>query len=300
MTRTTQRSIFHSTLFFLCVTVFWAGIATSCGDAETQQEPTADASITPPSEVTVTTEPSPPEPTQPEPTSKEASPAEPAPADEFPDIPTVGDVGTPEQGGACGGAAVKEWPLHNKISIGEVKLVEQGPPMRITVDASAGGSQDARSNPFVYLNLKTGKKVSISDYQALDDKTWDLAFKRVVIRSNSGDSGSGEREVARLTDTSLEKVTQAPAQEQFKTDIYLDADCKLLTDPIGTPLTAFNILNPDNPTGSQSWYSYGGPGGIAPVTGHVYIVRRKQTSEAFKVQLLSWTSGTYTMLVQPL
>ena len=220
--------------------------------------------------------------------------------EESTEIATIGEVGSPDVStGRCGSKMVDEWPLHDKVSTGEVKVTQKDKIWEATIDASAGGSKNARQNPFVYFDLKLGKKVDISDIKALQDSTWDLAFKRVVIRSNSGDSGPGMRSVAKVEKSTLEQIIPPPKDSAYVTDKHLDDKCQLLTDPIQTPLTAFNLLNPNNPSGSQSWYSYGGPGGINPVQGDIYFVRRAD-GEAFKLQIVSWNSGVFTIRWQPL
>lgn len=215
------------------------------------------------------------------------------------DVLTIGDVGEPAQYDyRCGDAIIDEWPLNDAVSDGEVTAQDEGDYRQMTIDASAGGMQGAAENPFVYVRLDTAEKLELTDLEALEDPGWDLAFKRIVIRSNSDDSGPGAVEVAKIGDTNFEDVAVAPgSSSEYATDISFDEDCEPYTDAIGNLITAFNHLNADNPSGSQSWYDYGSGGGmtIQPVDGDIYVVRNNERQEVYKLEILSWESGVYTL-----
>lgn len=212
------------------------------------------------------------------------------------DVIQIGDVSDPDTSSEsrCEAEVVIEaWPLNNALSDGSIDTESAGDATIATIDASAGGMDASVGEPFVYLDLETGTMVDITDYESLEDGEWDLAFKRTNIRTNSGDSGPGTMELGKVSDTTFEAVTSADDVTQWETDISFDTDCVVFADPIGNPLTAINYLNPQNPTGSQSWYNYGN--GVEPEPGAVYVVRNTTTGVAYKWEIQSWNSGTYTL-----
>lgn len=194
----------------------------------------------------------------------------------------------------CGEEMLEDWPLQEEVSSGAVEVSEEGGVYSATIDASAGGTQGASSNPFVYLNLATGQKAALNDVEAALSEEWHLGFKRFIIRSNSGDSGPGGVLVTKVSNTTFDDVDSVPGNpEAYRTDDTYDASCTPELDPIGTPMTAFNYLNLDNPSGSQSWYSYGG--GISPVAGDVYVVRAPEAGVAFKLEITGWVDGEFEL-----
>ncbi len=131
----------------------------------------------------------------------------------------------------------------------------------LAVDATAGGLNNAALEPFVYLrfsNDTTAEKISISDPDSFDSTDWDIAFKRYVVRINSGDSGTGNVTVARVQADSLAEVTEIPSS--FLADDWATETCALVTDQIGGPLTAIG-----------EWY-IPSPGTLTP-KNEVYVLR---------------------------
>jgi hypothetical protein len=111
-----------------------------------------------------------------------------------------------------------------------------------TVDASAGGSSGQAEQPFVYLDLDAADgaaKVEIDDVAALESEEWDIALKRFVIRSNSGDSGLADVEVATVQADELTFDDDVPS-DRFADDDWSSADCALETDASGGPRTRFS------------------------------------------------------------
>lgn len=73
-----------------------------------------------------------------------------------------------------------------------------------------GFTIDARAfNRWIYFSFATGDTVSVSNFQT--DLSWDIAFHRWDVRTNSGLSGQGQGGALELTATSLEQVLEAPA-----------------------------------------------------------------------------------------
>ncbi len=218
-------------------------------------------------------------------------------SDEVPDteedIPTFGDASITPPELRRREVLIDGWPLHDTVSDGAITVTEDAGVFTAQLDASAGGSQVALQRPFLYLDLDApAGKVAISDLDAFDDDRWELALRRVVIRTNSADSGAGQVQLARLVAQPFDAIT-SPGAGPWASDVTLDDQDDPLTDPIGNLLSAFNYLNQDNPSGSASWYDYAM--GVSPVADHVYIVRNATGDAHFKLQIVSWTSGTYTL-----
>lgn len=216
------------------------------------------------------------------------------------DIPQFGDVDLPDVDDGCDEAAVvrREWPLHAKKTTGAVTITADAGVFTVVLDASAGGFNQSRNNPFVYLDLDNGgAKVDITDIESLTNTDWELAFKRTAIRTNSEHSGPGAVKTSKEFETTFEAVTTAPDLTDptaWKTDTTVDEMCRVLTDPIGTPQTAFNYLNLFNASGSRSWYQYV-DGQVAPTPGDIYLVKSATSNTIYKLEIQSWRAGTYTI-----
>lgn len=214
------------------------------------------------------------------------------------DVVTIGDVGTNDSGndGCPSSRLIEAWPLNNRLAIGDgIEVTEADGVYTATIDAAAGGTQGVSSNAFVYLNLESTAATELTDTESLDATDWHLAFRRAAIRLNSGDSGPGQLELTRVSDVALGDVTSVPADtENWAVDATFSRTCEIQTDPIGTPITAMNELNGDNPSGSQSWYLYGADG-VSPNPDQVYVVRDTASGAAWKFEIASWESGVYTL-----
>lgn len=216
------------------------------------------------------------------------------------DVPTVGDIGNPDEDtGAedrCDPAdLIEAYPLNDAISNGAVSASDDAGVFTAEIDASAGGSEASANNPFVYISLDRGDKEELTDIESLGDANWTLAFRRTIVRVNSADSGPGQVSLGRLTGTTFDAVTDVPDGTRFEEDETYSADCLVQTDPIFQPITAINLLNGDNASGSGSWYTYGGGGGggVSPTEGDIYIVRDGAAGVDYKFEILSWDGGVY-------
>jgi len=114
-----------------------------------------------------------------------------------------------------------------------------------TVDASAGGAAAQAGQAFIYLDLEAADgaaAVPIDDPTSFQSSDWDLALKRFVIRSNSGDSGPADGEVATVQSEELTFNDDVPSQ-LFADDDWshgTSSDCTLVRDTQGGPSTRFS------------------------------------------------------------
>lgn len=140
---------------------------------------------------------------------------------------------------SCSGALRQALGLVDEVSSATVVTISSGAELVLFVDASAGGLGGQDDFPWVYISLATGEAVALSDLEALESNAWDLAFKRFVVRTNSGDSGPGQGGALRvgLPWDSIDGNTQG--DRMLSTESWFDQDCNLTTDDQGELVTTF-------------------------------------------------------------
>lgn len=159
-----------------------------------------------------------------------------------------------------------------KVSTGEVAVTTTDNVTSGTIDATAGGVGMSSDNPYIYINLKTGTRVEVTDLEARTSTEWDVALKRASIRTNSGDSGTGGRQTAVVQAATVAEVTAVPA-DGYKADDFTTADCEL------------DFIGRDEPNSAVGeWYNYDGPTMRLSPKDQVYVIKRSDgSSTAFKV-----------------
>lgn len=164
----------------------------------------------------------------------------------------------------------------NKVSTGTVSVVSESNGTKLLyVDASAGGINNAGKNPRVYVNLETATRVDLTDTAAFDSKEWDLALKRAVIYTNSGDMGigvGGGAEIAKAFDA----VTAADAASVAPEKLF-DDQCTEQKDPTGAPATTFS-----------NWYDYDQATNIPTPKPDLTYVVKGATGKLYKVGITSY------------
>lgn len=167
----------------------------------------------------------------------------------------------------------------DKVSEGEVTVLStEGTTRTLFVDAVAGGLGGAATNPRVYVNLETGSRVDITDLQRETSTDWDLAIKRPILFTNGGDGGPGMGGAVAITDKAFDAVTAADASAAtFKTEEFVDDDCKAQVDETKAPLTSFS-----------GWYNYDETTHIPSPKPWVWLVKGG-TGKLYKVEILSYS-----------
>jgi hypothetical protein len=168
----------------------------------------------------------------------------------------------------CSDQVIQQMNLKSTTAPGLISTVADGEGWYSLADATAGGAFNPNPHAYVYAKFNdTGlDKVAISDEQSLDSMDWDIAFRRYVIRINSGNSGPSCVTAARLPGTpppDYDNVTTLPDNLTYHADEYFTAspDCSLIPDGTGLP---------DSPaTALGSYWSY--PGCVA-MTGNVFVL----------------------------
>ena len=141
-----------------------------------------------------------------------------------------------------------------------------------TIDATAGGIANSADRPYIYIDLRNGRKVEVTDLASRSSMDWDIALKRSSLRSNSGDSGAGNRKVAVVAATDLTTVTVGPASG-YTTDDFTSADCMFTGIPGGEPQSVF-----------AEWYNYDQATNQLSPKPEVYVVERSDGSRsAFRI-----------------
>jgi hypothetical protein len=188
------------------------------------------------------------------------------------------DAASDDDGGSadCDPAAVLPdgWRAVDALASGTVDSTADGDAVASIIDASAGGFGNSDGEAFLYLSFgdATLDAVALTDVEAFDDTGWDIAFKRYVIRTNGGDSGTGGVSVAEVSAATLEDVAAAPADGEFDVDRWTDASCLLVGDGIGGPLTQLS-----------GWYDIADM--ILTPKPLVYVVRRPDGGDvAFEIE----------------
>jgi hypothetical protein len=141
--------------------------------------------------------------------------------------------------------------LHDdKVSEGQVTSAMNGEDVVVVVDATAGGFGQEFNHPFVYLKLyeDRAERVDIDDDTALSSMDWDLALRRFLVRINSGNSGPGCTEVARVAGFDYEDLDSEPNGLNFIEDLYYSGSCEIVPDDSGLP------NSPD--LAMSGWWSY--------------------------------------------
>lgn len=211
------------------------------------------------------------------------------------------DTGSSGGGGTQCTQAYKDFLLPiASVSTGAVSVVsDSGGVKTIYVDASAGGINKAPKSPRVYVNLGTASRVDVNDIDAQQDTSWDLALKRDVIFTNSGDAGIGKGGAAEVS-KAFTSVTAADADgATIAPESFFDADCNRKQDPTGAVLTTFS-----------DWYDYDQTTHIPSPKANLTFIVAGGDGTKYKVAITSYDAlpdggtgtnyGAYLLQVSPL
>jgi hypothetical protein len=165
----------------------------------------------------------------------------------------------------CSDEVILQMSLKKTATDGAVASTADGAGFRSTIDATAGGLDPTESYTYARFAESGLEKVDISDEDALDSMDWDIAFRRFVVRINSGHSGPSCVAAARVPDKygTYDDLASAPADLTYHTDDYFTPpdSCQLIPDGsglMGSPATALS-----------TYWTY--PGCVA-MSDFVYVV----------------------------
>lgn len=139
----------------------------------------------------------------------------------------------------------------------------------------------AYGNDWIYFSLSKGEELSsVTEDGHATDLTWDLAFNRYNIRTNSGASGKGKGGAYDTGKTNFDEVTSVPSEATFTTDVEAQITGSFTGDGI---TYAESTLNE---TLAEAIAFAGPPPSYTP-NNHVYIVKTADGKYA-KLQVLGF------------
>jgi heme-binding HmuY-like protein len=156
------------------------------------------------------------------------------------DVSSAGGASSQPEPRACSAALKQTLSLVDQVSTAPVIILSEAAGERtLYVDAVAGGANAKDKNPWVYLALSSGEAVALTDPQALESKAWDLAFKRNLIRTNSGDSGPGRGGAIRIALGWDEVDRSTLGNRSLPIEEWFDDQCTLELSDNGDVVTTF-------------------------------------------------------------
>lgn len=165
---------------------------------------------------------------------------------------------------ACVDQMIDQMRLFPTVNPGTVTTeVKPGGVFESQIDARAGGMMPTLSFIYVKFTDQGLQKVAIGDEQAFESMDWDIAFRRYLIRSNSGASGPSCVEAAE-SGVPFANLTTVPGALGFEKDLYLEPPACMATGPmneLGGPLTAIG-----------TFFSYAM---CLQMTGEAFVIRLK-------------------------
>ena len=162
----------------------------------------------------------------------------------------------------CVDESILELNLFTDPNLAEIENTPDGDGFTTHVDATGGGFMPSLG--YVYARFTdTGLvRVDLGDEEAFDSMEWDIAFRRFVIRLNSGVSGPSCVGGARTgPSTEYDTFTGPLDTLEYRTEEYFTPTCEIVPDGsgLGSPGTAL-----------QSFWEYPG---CVQMTGNVYVLR---------------------------
>ncbi len=165
----------------------------------------------------------------------------------------------------CEDDVILQMNLQTDVTNGAIVNTPEGAGFHSTIDATAGGAFSADPESYTYARFTDAglEKVDISDQDAIGSMDWDIAFRRYVVRINSGHSGPSCVSAARVPGAATyDDVTSVPAELTYRTDKYFTDTCDLIPDGTG--------LDDSPATALSSYWTYPG---CVQMSGNVYVVR---------------------------
>lgn len=134
----------------------------------------------------------------------------------------------------CTDQSIQQLSLFRQVNSAMVTNTSAAGVFTSSIDATGGGMSPNRS--YVYAKFTdTGlQRVDIGDEDAFTSSDWDIAFRRFIIRLNSGISGPSCVTGARTaTGTTFDGVTSVPSGLAYRTEEYFTATCDYVPDGSG-------------------------------------------------------------------
>jgi hypothetical protein len=167
--------------------------------------------------------------------------------------------------------------LFEEPSLGKIREEGKGSDFLSFIDASGGGMEATESYVYARFTSKGLQKLDLTDEEAFKSVDWEIAFRRYVIRLNSGVSGPGDVRGGRTAPaTEFAKLEEVPDNLELRTEEYFTSDgCEYVSDGsgIGAPATAL-----------ASYWTYKS---CLQMTNNVYVLELPKKKHV-KLQVLSY------------
>jgi hypothetical protein len=166
---------------------------------------------------------------------------------------------------ACEDEIILGMNLQKDPAAGAITSAASSGHVESKIDATAGGAFTSQPTSYTYGKFKDGEltKVAIGDEDSLESMDWDIAFRRYVVRINSGDSGpSCVTATPTPAGTDFDALAAVPSNASFHTDDYFTDDCTIISDGTGLPNSPATALS--------GFWEYPG---CVKMTGDVYILQ---------------------------
>lgn len=165
----------------------------------------------------------------------------------------------------CSDQAIQQLDLKSTVAAGLITTSADGTGFKSTVNATGGGFPPTDSYVYARFTATGLEKLPISDLTGLDSMDWDIAFRRYVIRINSGDSGPSCVAAQALAVGASYDTTAA-----IPTDFLPEGDDFLTRAPACAFVDDGSGLGSSPRTYLSSFYQYTG---CVSMTGRVYVLR---------------------------
>lgn len=201
-----------------------------------------------------------------------------------PDMGSAGSAGSgsgsPHMNSGCSAALKQSLSLVDEVSTATVAVLnESGDERTLYLDASVGGLDGQDTHPWVYLSLKTGQAVAVTDLAAFDSLDWDLAFKRTVVRTNSGDSGPGNGGALRIG-LAWDRVSRTTlGNKALPAELWFDQDCMIELDSTNNLVTSYS-----------GWSEYDEVNHVVSAAPDVVYITAGADGALYKVQIEDYYS----------
>jgi hypothetical protein len=142
----------------------------------------------------------------------------------------------------CTDQSVSALMLFDVPAAGKIREEGSGDDFVTFIDATGGGMNATQSYVYAKFTSKGLEKLDITDEEAFESLDWQIAFRRYVIRLNSGVSGPGAVRGGRTAPaTQFADLSEVPEDLELRTEEYFTSDsCEFVSDGsgIGAPATA--------------------------------------------------------------
>jgi hypothetical protein len=163
----------------------------------------------------------------------------------------------------CVDDQVAQLPLFDEPATGAIAPIDAAEGVFVSaIDATAGGL--GANHGFVYARFgeRGLEKLVIDDESAFESSAWHIAFRRYVIRLNSGVGGPSSVRASRTAPgTDFDGLVSVPAGLPFDVERYYTDECQFVSDDsgIGSPATLLS-----------SFWSYAA---CLSMTGNVFVLQ---------------------------